>query len=347
MPLPAKPVAALVAAALLLPNAFLTAQTAPKGHAVVVSVQHDASDAGLDILRQGGNAVDAAVAVGFALAVDFPRAGNLGGGGFMMIRMAKGPEKGHSHFLDYRERAPDAATANMYLDKDGNVVPGLSTQGYKAIGVPGSVAGLVYAQQHFGRLTLKQDMAPAIRLASEGYPLSEAEAASFQSRNMLKFPESHRIFQRDGDFYKPGDLFKQPDLAATLRRIADNPDEFYHGKMAAELAKSVASHGGLLTEADLAAYKVVDRTPLVGKYKANGVTYDVITSPPPSAGGVVLLETLNILSGFNLKQAGGDRSPGQIHLIAEAFRRAYFDRSDYLGDPDYSSIPLAQMQSMR
>jgi gamma-glutamyltranspeptidase/glutathione hydrolase len=347
----AKPVAVLVAAALLsaqiLPAQILPAQPAPKGHAVVVSVQHAASDAGLDILKQGGNAVDAAVATGFALAVVFPRAGNLGGGGFMMIRMKKGPERGKAHFLDFRERAPGAATADMYLDKNGNVVPGMSTSGYKAIGVPGSVAGLVYAQQHFGRLTLKQDMAEAIRLASEGYPLSEAEAASFQSRNMLKFPESHRIFQRDGNFYKPGEIFKQPDLARTLERIAADPAEFYHGKMAAELAKSVATHGGLLTEADLAAYTVADREPLVGQYKARGVKYDVITSPPPSSGGIVLLETLNILSGYDLPKLGGDRSPAQIHLIAEAFRRAYMDRSDYLGDPDFNRIPLEQMESMK
>ena len=346
MPFPAKPVAALVAAAFLIPQ-IVSAQATPKGHAVVVSVQHAASDAGLEILKQGGNAVDAAVATGFALAVVFPRAGNLGGGGFMMIRMKKGPERGKPHFLDFRERAPGAATADMYLDKDGNVVPGLSTSGYKAIGVPGSVAGLVYAQQHFGRLTLKQDMAEAIRLASEGYPLSEAEAASFQSRNMAKFPESKRIFQRDGDFYKPGEIFKQPDLARTLERIAADPAEFYHGKMAAELAKSVASHGGLLTEADLAAYTVADREPLVGQYKAKGVKYDVITSPPPSSGGIVLLETLNILSGYDLPKVGGDRSPAQIHLIAEAFRRAYMDRADYLGDPDFNRIPLEQMESMK
>ena len=347
MSLLAKPIAALVAAALLLPDVLLAAPPTPKGHAVVVTVQHDASDAGLDILRQGGNAVDAAVAVGFALAVVFPRAGNLGGGGFMMVRMGTGPEKGKTHFLDFRERAPGAATANMYLDADGNVIPRLSTFGYKAIGVPGSVAGMVYAQKHFGNLTLAQDMAPAIRLATDGYTLSESEAASLHSNNVAQFPESKRIFQRDGDFYKTGEIFKQPDLAATLRRIAADPEEFYHGRMASELAKSVSSHGGLLTEADLAAYKVADRKPLVGRYKARGKTYDVITSPPPSSGGIVLLETLNILSGFDLPKVGGDRSPGQIHLITEAFRRAYMDRADYLGDPDYNNMPLKDMASMK
>jgi gamma-glutamyltranspeptidase/glutathione hydrolase len=315
---------------------------------MVVSVHHDASDAGLDILKQGGNAVDAAVATGFALAVVHPRAGNLGGGGFMLIRMsAHGKAVAQTHFLDFRERAPGAATADMYLDAQGNVVPGLSTRGYKAIGVPGSVAGLVYAQQHFGKLTLAQDMAPAIKLASEGFLLSASEADSLKSRNLSAFPESKRVFQRDGNFYQGGDTFKQPDLAATLKRIAADPSEVYHGRMAKQLADSVHAHGGLLTEADLAAYKVVDRKPIVGEFTTHGQQYDVITSPPPSSGGIVLLETLNILSGLDLTAAGGDRSPGQIHLITEAFRRAYMDRADYLGDPDYTRIPIEQMLSLK
>ena len=312
---------------------------------MVVSIHHDASDAGLAVLKQGGNVVDAAVAVGFALAVVFPQAGNLGGGGFMLVRMAehgrpndKGPA---THFLDFREKAPAAATADMYLDAQGNIVPGLSTLGYKAIGVPGSVAGLVYAQSHFGRLTLKQDMAAAIRLATDGYVLSAEEARSLHARNLTKFPESARLFQRDGNFYAAGDTFKQPELARTLTRIAANPREFYSGPMAKELAASVHSHGGLLTEADLAAYTVVDRKPLTGTY--NG--YEVITSPPPSSGGIVLLETLDILKDFDLKAAGGDRSPAQVNLITEAFRRSYMDRSDYLGDPDYNQMPLAGMAS--
>ena len=361
MALPAKSVATLVVTALLFADAVIAAPRGqgpgigsrsapagmPKGHAVVVSVQHDASDAGLEILEEGGNAVDAAVAVGFALAVTFPRAGNLGGGGFMLIRMNRGAEKGRAHFLDFREKAPAAATADMYLDANGNVIRGLSTSGYKAIGVPGTVAGLAYAQKHFGRLTLKQDMAPAIRLAADGYTISPAEAASFQSRNMAKFPESRRIFQRDGNFYKPGEIFRQPDLAATLRRIADDPEDFYRGKIAAQLSKSILSHGGLITEGDLAAYAAADREPLTGTFRAQGKTYDVITSPPPSSGGIALLETLNILSGYDLPRIGPDRSPAQIHLIAEAFRRAYMDRSDYLGDPDYNQIPLRQMESMK
>jgi len=351
MILPAKSVAAVVASALLLPTAALAAPPAPKGHAMVVSVQHNASDAGLEILTQGGNAVDAAVAVGFALAVTFPRAGNIGGGGFMLIRLGKhaqhGEKSGKTHFLDFRERAPGAATADMYLDKEGNVIPRLSTLGYKAIGVPGSVAGLVYAQQHFGKLTLAQDMAPAIRLATDGVVLSAGEAAILHNRNLAGFPESVRVFQRGGDFYKEGETFKQPDLAATLRRISTDPDDFYKGKIAAQLSQSITGHGGLITQADLAAYKVVDREPLTGAYKANGKTFDIITAPPPSSGGIVLLEALNILQGLNLPAAGGDRSPGQVHLITEAFRRAYMDRADYLGDPDFNTMPLKEMASAK
>ena len=313
----------------------------PSKHAMVVTIQHDGSDAGLAILKQGGNAVDAAVAVGFALAVTLPNAGNIGGGGFMLVR----DHTGETHFLDFRERAPQAATANMYLDAEGNVVPGLSTLGYKAIGVPGSVAGLAYAQKHFGKLTLAEDMAPAIRLATEGYVLNAEEAKYLHASNLQKFPESRRIFQRDGNFYVAGDRFKQPELARTLVTISKDPDAFYRGAIARQLANSVRAHGGLLTEADLASYQVADRKPLLGSFSAHGQVYDIITSPPPSSGGVVLLETLNILSGLALRSAGPDRSAGQVHLIAEAFRRAYKDRADYLGDPDFNSLPLAEMTS--
>ncbi len=306
---------------------------------MVVSIHHEASDAGLAVLKQGGNAIDAAVAVGFALAVVFPQAGNLGGGGFMLIR----EHGGEARFLDFREKAPAAATATMYLDAQGNVVPGLSTSGYKAMGVPGSVAGLAYAQKHYGKLTLKQDMAAAIRLAKEGYVLSEEEARALHSKNAGKFPATAHIFQRDGNFYNAGDTFKQPELGRTLERISVNPEEFYKGAMAKELVGPVRAHGGLLTEADLAAYTVAERKPLMGSYSVGGHTYGVVTSPPPSSGGIVLLETLNMLSGVDLAKAGGDRSEGQVHWIAEAFRRAYMDRAEYLGDPDFNTMPLKQM----
>ena len=316
---------------------------APKGHAMVVSIHHEASDAGLEVLKAGGNAVDAAVAVGFALAVVLPAQGNIGGGGFMLIRDAKGA----SHFLDFRERAPMAATANMYLDDKGNVVPGLSTTGYKAIGVPGSVAGLVYAQAHFGKLTLKQDMAASIRLAKDGYVLSAEEARTLHNEKLKKFPESARIFQRDGNFYSGGDTFQQPELGRTLERIAEKPEDFYKGALAKELAGTVQANGGLITAADLAAYTVVDRKPLVGHYAVNGKAYEIVTAPPPSSGGIVLLEVLNMLSGIDLAKLGGDRSEAQVHWITEAFRRAYMDRADYLGDPDYTTIPLQQLGSAK
>jgi gamma-glutamyltranspeptidase/glutathione hydrolase len=306
-------------------------------HAMVVSIHHDASDAGVEVLKAGGNAVDAAVAVGFALAVVFPQAGNLGGGGFMLVRM----KTGDAHFLDYRERAPAAATAGMYLDARKSVVPGLSTEGYKAIGVPGTVAGLIYAEKTYGRLTLTQVMAPAIRLASEGYILSDEEARNLAAaKNLARFPDSRRIFQRDGNFLKPGDRFTQPELARTLTRIAADPATFYKGSMAAELAASIQKGGGLITTADLAAYEIKDRTPLFGSYRG----YQIVTAPPPSAGGIVLLEILNILSGYDLAKMGY-HSPRQVHLIVEAFRRAYKDRADYLGDPDFVSMPLRQMAS--
>ncbi len=307
-------------------------------HAMVVTIQHDATDAGVQILKQGGNAVDAAVAVGFALAVVYPAAGNIGGGGFMLIR----DHNGKSHFLDYREKAPAAASRDMYLDAQGNVVPGRSLVGYLASGVPGSVAGLTYAQKHYGKLTLAQDMAPAIKFATDGYVLSAEEAHALQSKNLTRFPVSAKIFQRDGDFYKEGDTFKQPELAATLTRIAANSDDFYKGAMAHQIADFEKAGGGLITAEDLAAYQVKERVPIRGKYHG----YDLITAPPPSSGGIVLVEILNILSNFKLSMLP-DRSPEQVCLITEAFRRAYMDRGDYLGDPDFNKLPLKQMASMK
>jgi gamma-glutamyltranspeptidase / glutathione hydrolase len=312
-------------------------------HAMVVSIQHNATDAGVEILKAGGNAVDAAVAVGFALAVCFPQAGNLGGGGFMLVRMKDHNGRIAAHFLDYREKAPAAASADMYLDAQGNVVPGLSTSGYRAIGVPGSVAGLTYAERTYGRLTLQQVMAPAIRLATEGFVLSDEEAHNLANKNMAKFPESRRLFQRDGNLYQPGDRLVQPELAQTLRRIAANPDDLYHGAMAGQIADFLQHNGGLITRQDLATYAVKDREPLYGRYHG----YDIVTSPPPSSGGIVLLETLNILAGYDLHKVGADRSPEQVHLITEAFRRAYMDRGDYLGDPDFTTMPLQQMADPR
>ena len=246
-------------------------------HAMVVTIQHDATDAGVAILRKGGNAVDAAIAVGFALAVVYPQAGNLGGGGFMLIRQHSGRHSFQTHFLDYREKAPAAASRDMYLDAAKNVIPDLSLVGYKASGVPGTVAGLAYAQSHFGKLTLAQDIAPAIRLATDGYLLSAEEAANLRSEQLTRFPASAHLFQRDGRFFRAGDRFRQPLLAQTLRRIAANPGAFYHGDLAQTIAGEMQKGGGLITAADLAAYQVKDRAPVVGSYHG----LEVITAPPP------------------------------------------------------------------
>jgi gamma-glutamyltranspeptidase/glutathione hydrolase len=303
-------------------------------HAIVVSVHELGSRAGVEIMQAGGNAVDAAVATGFALAVVHPQAGNLGGGGFMLIRMADG----RARFVDYRERAPAAATANMYLDAQGNVIDNASVVGYKAIGVPGSVAGLVYAEKEYGKLTLGQVMAPAIRLAQSGYPLAWQDARDLQDKDLAKFSESRRIFQRDGHYYVQGEIFRQPELARTLERIASNPDDFYRGAMARELAASIQKGGGLISVDDLAHYEVKEREPIRGTYRG----YEIISAPPPSSGGTALMEMLNILEGYDLANAG-NRSAASVHLTVEAFRRAFYDRAEFLGDPDFSKIPVAQL----
>ena len=304
-------------------------------HAIVVSIDELASKAGVEIMREGGNAIDAAVATGFALAVVYPQAGNLGGGGFMLIRMADSK----THFIDFREEAPAAVTAAMYLDAQGNVIPGDSEYGYKAIGVPGSVAGLVYAEKKYGRLTLPQLMAPAIRLAREGFALQWQEARDLgEDSHLADYPESRRIFQRNGNFYKQYEIFRQPELARTLERIAKNPDDFYRGAMAHELAAAIRKGGGLITVEDLAHYQVKEREPVRGTYRG----YEVISAPPPSSGGTVLIESLNILEGYDLAKAGS-RSAESLHLTAEAFRRSFFDRAEFLGDPDFSKLPIAQL----
>ncbi|MGD0509945.1 MAG: gamma-glutamyltransferase, partial [Terriglobales bacterium] len=251
-------------------------------HAIVTSIHELASRAGVEILRAGGNAIDAAVATGFALAVVHPQAGNLGGGGFLLLRNATG----ETHFIDFREKAPAAATANMYLDAQGNVIPESSEDssivGYRSIGVPGTVAGLVYAERQYGKLSLEKVMAPAIKFARDGFPLAYEDAQDLKDDDYLaQFPESKRIFLRDGNYYQPGELFKQPELARTLERLAKDPDTFYHGAMARELAAAIHKGGGMVTAADLAAYEVKEREPIRGSYRG----YDIISAPPPSSGG--------------------------------------------------------------
>ena len=325
--------------AIALTVALATASAADKvpvraPHAMVAAGHELASRAGVEVMRQGGNAVDAAVATGFALAVVLPEAGNVGGGGFLLLRLADG----RAHFLDFREKAPAAASRDMYLDAKGNLLPDASVVGYRAIAVPGSVAGLAYAEKKFGKLSLAQVMAPAICLARQGFALSERDARQFRDPSLAAFPESRRIFQRDGHYYNPGDILKQPELARTLERIAADPESFYHGALAAELAASIQKGGGLITAKDLAAYEVKEREPVHGSYRG----YEIIAAPPPSSGGIALIELLNILEGYNVAKLGHG-SAESVHLMAEAFRRAFFDRAELLGDPDFASVPVATL----
>jgi len=326
----------VIALAAAMPLSVLAAPAHPvhAQHAMVASVHELASRAGVEMMQAGGNSIDAAVATGFALAVVHPQAGNLGGGGFMLIRMADGK----THFLDYREKAPAAATANMYLDSNGNVIESASLVGYKAIGVPGSVAGMVYAEKTYGRLSLEKVIAPAIRLARDGYILAWEDAEDLKDKDLAKFPASRHTFQRDGNYYRASETLKQPELAHTLERIAKNPDDFYHGSLAKELAAAVQKGGGLITIDDLAHYEVKERETIRGSYRG----FDIISAPPPSSGGVALVEMLNSLEWYDLASYG-NRSAEAIHLSAEAFRRAFFDRAEFLGDPDFSKIPVAQL----
>jgi gamma-glutamyltranspeptidase/glutathione hydrolase len=331
----------LVTALLARPTPFFGAPIRPvhAPHAMVASIHELASRAGVEVMQAGGNAVDAAVATGFALAVVHPQAGNLGGGGFMLLRMADGK----THFIDYREKAPAAATANMYLDRQGNVIEDVSVVGYKAIAVPGSVAGMAYTLKKYGKLPLQQVMAPAIKLAREGYSLAWEDAEDLRNdKHLAQFPESRHIFQRDGNYYQPGEIFRQPGLARTLERIASNPSDFYHGAMGRELAASIEKGGGLVTADDLAHYEVKERETVQGTYRG----YEIIGAPPPSSGGIALIEILNILEGYDLAKYGS-RSAQATHLTLEAFRRAFFDRSEFLGDPDFSKIPAAQLIDKR
>ena len=301
--------------------------------ALVVSVHEEASKVGIEIIRAGGNAVDAAVATGFALAVVHPSAGNLGGGGFMLFRGANG----EVHFLDFREKAPHQASAEMYLDPEGRVTED-SRVGYRSVGVPGSVAGMVYAEKKWGKLTVAQVVEPAIRLAQAGVVLSYEEAQEMRNEGLARFPESKRIFQRDGKFYEPGELLQQPELASTLARIAKDPEEFYHGSMAREIAAAIQKGGGIISAEDLAGYQVVERPAILGTYRG----FEIISAPPPSSGGVALVEALNILEGYDLASLGRN-SAQAIHLTVEAYRRAFYDRATFMGDPDFAQIPVSQL----
>ncbi|GAB5559990.1 MAG: gamma-glutamyltransferase [Synoicihabitans sp.] len=306
---------------------------------MVVSAHRLASEAGAEIIRQGGNAIDGAVATGFALAVVRPSAGNLGGGGFMIIHTAEG----ESVALDFREVAPQAATRDMFLDENGQALASRSRVGYLANGVPGSVAGLAHAWQHYGSgaVSWSEIIEPARRLADEGFAMTPALAQRLEAREHIlsQNPESHRVFLRGGDYYRAGEVFRQPDLAATLVRIQNNGvDEFYRGRTAKMIAADQAMGGGLITLEDLAAYRPIERSVLRGSYRG----YGFITMPPPSSGGIALSQILGMLEDYDVS-AMGLHSARYIHTVTEAMRRAFHDRALYLGDPDFHPVPKDQL----
>jgi gamma-glutamyltranspeptidase / glutathione hydrolase len=303
--------------------------------AMVVSDNSLADAAGIEILKKGGNAVDAAAAVAFALAVVEPRAGNIGGGGFMLVRLTDGRTK----FVDYREEAPMHATRELYRNADGTYDSQASRTGYRASGVPGTVAGMALAEKTYGKLKLADVMAPAILLA-DGFVISDKLATSLKdsSKRLTQFERSKHIFLNDGNLYKAGETLKQPELAETLRRIAKNgSDEFYRGQTARDLSDEMAKSGGLITMADLAAYKAKLREPMTASYQTKGAKWEVITSPPPSSGGIALIEALNILEPVQLK---GWEDAESVHWVAETMRRVFADRATFLGDSDFMHVPV-------
>lgn len=296
---------------------------------MVVTEEPIAADVGVSVLKSGGNAVDAAVAVGFALAVTYPVAGNLGGGGFMLIRFADG----RSTFIDFRERAPMKSSRNMYLGSDGKLTRD-SIEGWRASGVPGTVRGLEYAHKKYGSKPWKQLVEPAVRLARHGFeaPYGFTEGLAHARSRFEPYSASKELF---GKAYEPGARFIQHDLAGTMDRIAKDPSDFYEGETARRLAAAMAANGGLITLEDLKAYKAVERMPLMGRYKG----YHITTAPPPSSGGIGVLQMLGVLEGSGYERSGWGAA-ATIHFVAEAMRRYYADRSEYLGDPDFTKVPV-------
>lgn len=307
-------------------------------HGMVVTAQHLGSEVGVEVLKKGGNAIDAAVAVGYALAVTYPYAGNIGGGGFMTIRF----KDGSSTFLDFRERAPLAATKNMYLDKDGNPIKGASLDGYLAVGVPGSVAGLELAREKYGTMTRQQLLEPAIRFAKDGFVLSQGDAAILAkgAKRLAKDPAAALIFvKKDGKPYEAGEKLIQTDLAAALAAISEKgADAFYKGEIADKIVKASQAKGGILAKADFEQYKVRELKPVTCSYRG----YDIISSPPPSSGGLIICEILNVLEGYPLSYLGFG-SADTVHLMVEAMRYAYVDRNSALGDPAFVENPVATL----
>ncbi|HET6979596.1 MAG TPA: gamma-glutamyltransferase [Pyrinomonadaceae bacterium] len=307
-------------------------------HGMVASTNEVASRVGVDIMKRGGNAVDAAIAVAFALAVTHPAAGNLGGGGFMMIRL----QDGRTTAIDYREMAPAAAHRDVYLDKNGNLIEGEggSLVGYRAAGIPGTVRGMELALKKYGsgRLTWAQLVEPARRLAGGGFTVTYELARSLYSNReyLSKYAETKRIYLKNGQFYKEGELFRQPELAATFARLQRfGPNEFYEGETARLIVADIKRNNGLMTMEDLRGYVAKERTPVRGNYRG----HEIISMPPPSSGGAVLIEMLNILEGFDMQKSEASSSD-RYHLMAEAMRRAFADRAEYMGDSDFVKVPV-------
>jgi gamma-glutamyltranspeptidase/glutathione hydrolase len=309
-------------------------------HGMVASTSEIASHVGADVMKRGGNAVDAAVAVALTMAVTWPAAGNLGGGGFMLIRMADGT----SEAVDYREVAPLAASREMYLDAKGNVIKGASTDGYKAVGVPGTIAGLMLVHKRHGKLKWSELVEPARKLAADGFIVTPFFDGVLHDADTLKkmnpWPESKRIFLRDGRSYTIGERFKQPELAATLARIQKNPRDFYEGITARRIVADMRAQGGLITMKDLREYKPVIRTPLHGTYRG----HEFIVMPPPSSGSVAIIEMLHMLEHYDVGSMGW-QSARYLHLLTEVMRRAFADRAEFLGDPDFNTMPIAALTS--
>ncbi len=306
---------------------------------MVVAADPLAAKAGMEILKQGGNAVDAAVAVGFALAVTYPAAGNIGGGGFMNIRFADG----RSFTIDYREKAPASAFRDMYLDSAGNFLPNKSTYGHLAAGVPGAVAGMLMGLEKFGTMNRKQVISPAVEFAEKGFPLLYELASDIKSNQIdfSPFPGSMKSFTKNGKPYEEGEIWKQPDLALTLKRIIEKGrDGFYKGKTAELIVAEMKRGGGLISYADLENYQAVLRKPVKGTYRG----YEIISMPPPSSGGTALLQLLNIVEAYDLKSYGHN-SAETLHRYIEAMRRVYADRAEFLGDPDFYKVPVQWLTS--
>jgi gamma-glutamyltranspeptidase/glutathione hydrolase len=317
-------------------------QQAVRGaHGMVATDEELGSQAGVEILKRGGNAVDGAVAVAFALAVVEPAAGNIGGGGFMLVRLADG----RTTFFDYREVAPGKASRDMYIKPDSTLDKELSVIGYKSVAVPGTVAGLELALKTYGKLKLADVLAPAIHLAEDGFPVSEKLARQLEGERaeLQQFTISRRIFLNDGKMFHPGDTIKQPELAATLKRIAKNgAAEFYRGETAKAIVDDMQRMGGLITLEDLARYQPKVREALHANYAIDGHKWGVITSPPPSSGGVAIIEAMNMLHDVPLK--GWDDAQS-VHMVVETMRRVFADRAAYLADPDFSKVPVEGLTS--